>query len=103
MTLKNRFTPTVRSLFAFRYSCDICGMNNNLELHHILGTISNSALNASLLCHKCHEKEDSGGEYLKRKLLVGTLKFLISENYELTEKDLRFYIMNRRLYEYGLY
>jgi len=98
MTLKNRFSPTVRSLFAFRYSCDICGMNNNLELHHILGTISNSALNASLLCHKCHEKEDSGGDELKKKLLQATIRYLVSEKYEFTRKDILFYKKYQRYY-----
>lgn len=54
MKLKNNFNDNVRNLFTHHWYCILCGSNQMLELHHILGRISDSAFNAAPLCHECH-------------------------------------------------
>ncbi len=85
-------------MFAFCYGCFNCGCNG-LELHHILGTCSDSALNCAPLCRKCHQDEDAGGEELKKKLLQATIRYLVSEKYELSRNDILFYKKYKRYYE----
>jgi len=58
MQLKNNFSLEVRLLYLYEFSCCLCGSNGNgrggLELHHILGRISDSAFNSALVCNGCH-------------------------------------------------
>jgi hypothetical protein len=55
MKLDNPFPQSVRLLFLYNYACFNCGRSDRgLELHHIWGRISASALNACPLCTVCH-------------------------------------------------
>ena len=60
MNLNYDFPPEVRNLFIDYHTCYECGQNGSgrggLQIHHIWGRVSSSALNASLLCQKCHER-----------------------------------------------
>ena len=93
--MKNNFTEKTRELFIFRYDCDMCGSNQNLELHHIFGRVSDSPLNASLLCHSCHYRHHSQkpfSEEEKIKLIQKEVIYLKTQGYKLTEKDKLFMI-----------
>ncbi len=93
MFLRNNFDYKIKSLYIGVYRCWICGSNGNdrggLDIHHILGRISNSALNSSLLCGYCHShiKHTKTEESF---LFLETVKFLISCKYQLTKKDYKF-------------
>lgn len=54
MKLKNNFPEEVRNLYLYVYTCCLCGSNEMLELHHLLGRISDSAFNSALVCNECH-------------------------------------------------
>jgi hypothetical protein len=60
-----------------------------LELHHILGRISDSAFNACPLCPICHLAEIHTDED-KRRLFNLNQNFLIAESYRPTGKDWQF-------------
>ena len=96
MKLRNNFTDETRAIYCFETSCQLCTSNKVLELHHILGRCSNSILNSILLCRKCHENYASMD---KAKLLQHTLRFLLREDYNMTEKDLRFYLKYKKYYD----
>jgi hypothetical protein len=94
--MKNNFSEETRLLFMYCKRCWNCG-NTPVELHHILGRVSNSPLNCYVICPKCHY--DHGIDKNKKSAwLVQTLKFLLREQYEFTQKDLLFYIENKALY-----
>lgn len=93
MILKNNFTPETRLLYLDRYDCDRCGCNQMLELHHNTGRTSPSPLNASLLCHNCHEHVYQND----RKLFIKNIKFLLSVGYKITPEDIDFIKKNPRL------
>jgi hypothetical protein len=96
MKLRNDFTEITRAVYAFEVKCQRCNSNKCLELHHILGRCSNSILNSVLLCRECHQ------EYAtldKATLLQNTLRFLLREDYDMTEKDLRFYLKYKYYYD----
>lgn len=99
MNLKNPFPREVINIYTFEYACSECGRcDRPLELHHILGRVSNSALNSILLCSKCHKELPCQRGY-KEKWLEYTIRFLLSKNYQLTEKDIKFFEENRKLYK----
>lgn len=105
MPLSNDFTEKTRSLWIFRYDCDICGCNRNLELHHILGRISNSPLNASLLCNSCHYRNHSQQPFTeeeKMMILQKTIKWLLKNNYQFSEKDNIFILNNKKYYDQSI-
>lgn len=87
--LKNDFSQEVRFLFTqIPQSCYNCGINYPLELHHILGRVSNSPLNGSLLCHNCHKKGTIHYFYSREELLRQTFYNLVVTGYDFsTEKD----------------
>lgn len=86
MKLKNPFSEETRLLYLYRYNCDNCGSNKMLELHHNIGRKSSSPLNASLLCHDCHEHINQGSQ----NLFNINLRFLRSINYKITPEDIQF-------------
>lgn len=94
MKLNNPFPQEVRLLYLYNaYECWQCGSNGTndggIELHHIWGRISPSALNSSPLCKKCHSKVGhSREEHLS--LLKKTIDFLSSQGYVLTQTDNEF-------------
>jgi len=96
MKLKNNFSDITRALYSFEHNCWVCGSNDSCELHHILGRVSSSPFNASVLCRKCHEKYTT---ISKEKLLKKAIKFCISEGYEPNNTDITFYKDNKKLYE----
>jgi len=99
MHLKLNFTNETRNLYLYVYKCQNCGRSDKgLELHHILGRISNSKLNAIVLClechsHCCHSREEES-KYLKI-----SIRFHLLEKNELVFEDIEFYKTNKRLYE----
>lgn len=98
MELRNPFSIDTRQLYWGIWYCWICGSNGNgrggLELHHIRGRISASALNSALLCHECHSGMNHNQEE-ERMLFLKTLKFLHSQRYIFTQADLVFMEENK--------
>ena len=81
----------VRLLYLYNnYECWECGTNGSasggIELHHIYGRISASALNSAPLCHGCHSKVGHSYEEHQR-YLQKTIRFLLSQGYQLTDDD----------------
>lgn len=101
MILKNNFTEETRELFIWNNECWYCGMNHWDCLHHILGRVSNSPLNAAPLnnfdCHIGNGKLTLFEE--KKKLLKKTLVYLFDSGYTLTKKDKIFKKEYYRYYE----
>lgn len=97
--LKNNFSDETRELWIFRYDCDLCKKNNNLELHHILGRVSSSPLNVSLLCRECHSNHGILSQFeMRRKLLRKTFAYLAIDDYPLTKEDKQFLKDNKIYY-----
>jgi uncharacterized CHY-type Zn-finger protein len=102
MNLRNPFSDKVRYAFLDYWECYQCGSNGNyrggLELHHIKGRESNSALNSCILCGVCHTHIGHTQEeeiFLMRK----TIRYLVRINYEFTKFDLAFYNKYKKLYD----
>lgn len=102
MELKNSFSDHTRHLFLGCWECWECGQNGTatggLELHHIKGRESKCALNASILCKKCHSHVGHTDKEHK-KYLTKTIKFLLANKYDMKITDVDFYIENKKLYE----
>jgi hypothetical protein len=100
--MKNDFTDITRALFVFEKTCWNCNAPEP-ELHHILGRVSNSPLNAYPLCRKnCHSFHiEMKSEENKYKFLKQTFRFLCDPNnqYRFTKKDNKFMEDNRKYYE----
>ena len=91
MFLKNSFSLETRCHYLYNnYECWICGTNGShcggLELHHIFGRVSASALNSAPLCKKCHS-HIGHTRYEHIDLLGKTIAFLISQGYKLQQED----------------
>jgi len=94
MILKNPFSTNTRCLYLYNnYECWICGTNGShcggMEIHHIWGRISASALNSSPLCKMCHS-HIGHTRYERIDLLKKTIAFLLSQGYKLQEEDNQF-------------
>lgn len=93
MKLSNPFPLRVRLLFIDTHACWECGRNGNgrggMELHHIWGRISGSALNAAPLCKVCHDGIAHNQE-THRRLLRKTIAFLLGQHYKLEPADNQF-------------
>lgn len=100
MKMKNNFTENTRLLFFYNYDCFWCGQNGWDALHHILGRVSDSPLNASPIHNlKCHIGNGSLDSFDNRsKLLKKTKRFLEEEGYVLTDKDKEFLEENKQYY-----
>lgn len=92
MKLKNPFSNKTRLLFIHVHSCSKCGKNQSLELDHIYGRVSNSPLNVSVLCRKCHMGKVADGYLGKIVQLKKTSDFLKNNGYKITKKDKNFLI-----------
>ena len=104
MKLRNPFSTDTRWLFHDKqYECWECGGNGQqsggTELNHTTGRDSNSPLNGSVLCKKCHAKVGHTDQE-QAKYLQKTLRYLMKIDYTLTEKDTAFYNKYKRLYEF---
>ena len=102
MHLSNPFSEQIRFLFFDVWECWQCGSNGNgrggLELHHIKGRESNSALNAAPLCHYCHEHMNHNSQ--EESFLMGkTIRFLVRINYDFDSNDLAFYNQYKKIYD----
>jgi hypothetical protein len=71
--------------------------DRGLEIHHCRGRISNSPLNAIVLCLDCHSKCGHSFEEESKYLKIA-IRYLLSINYELTVEDIEFYKTNVLLY-----
>lgn len=95
MELKHPFSASVRELYRDVWQCWVCRQNGTqrggLELHHILGRVSGSALNSALLCHQCHSGMCHSIEE-EQALFYITLKFLYARQYQLNADDNAFVI-----------
>jgi hypothetical protein len=90
MILNNPFPSYVRVAFIDYWECYRCGKNYPLELHHIKGRESCSALNASVLCSECHSHMGHTDE--EEIYLMGiTARFLVRNNYQFREEDIEFW------------
>lgn len=94
MKLNNPFPLEVRTLYLYCWECWICGENGTrhggLELHHILGRVSDCAFNSSCLCKKCHNHIGHSQEE-HRKIFFKTMQFLFAQHYQPTIADLEFF------------
>ena len=99
--MKNEFSEETRELFFWNHTCWNCGMNDADCLHHIMGRISNSPLNAAPLNNfNCHIGNGELSQFFTRKkLLQRTLKFLKESGYTLTKKDKTFMNKCKQFYE----
>jgi hypothetical protein len=79
----------------------MCGGNGQdcggIEINHTVGRESNSPLNGSPLCKKCHAHVGHA-DAEQAELLQKTLRYLLRKGYELTTNDLQFYQKYERLY-----
>lgn len=92
MHLRNPFSKETRFLFEDFWHCCWCGRNGVDALHHILGRVSSSPLNAAPIHNlKCHIGNGALDSFENRsKFLKSTLKYLLSIGYVLTEEDTLF-------------
>jgi len=97
MILQNPFPLEVRLLYIDCWRCWLCGENGSrkggLEIHHIMGRISDSAFNSSCLCKDCHSHMGHSQEE-ECKLFGITLEYLYDIEYKPTEKDYEFLRQN---------
>ena len=97
--MKNNFTEETRAEFIFENTCWKCNRPNP-ELHHILGRVNDSPLNAYPLCRTCHSKHiEMMSEENKKKFLNETIRFLVKNNYKFKRKDIDFYLRHKKYYE----
>ena len=99
--MQNNFSDNDRYLFLYKYDCDVCGQNGWNALHHILGRVSSSILNASTIHNiKCHLENGKLSQFdVRKKLLNKTLKYLKENDYVLTKKDKEFMNKYKNYYE----
>ena len=55
-----------KALVRDNYRCVVCGSTERLEVHHLKPTGGNQSDNLQTLCHKCHEKTPSYGNFKRR-------------------------------------
>ncbi len=98
--LKNDFTEETRELFFWNQKCWWCGANHWDCLHHILGRISNSPLNAAPVNNfDCHIGNGKLSRFeAKKDLLKKTLEYLLESGYVLTKEDKQFKSKYKRYY-----
>jgi len=104
MKLKFPFKDNIRWFWFdyHNYKCANCGGNGEncggLEIHHILGRVSDSILNSIYLCKKCHnEVRHTQEEHFK--YLNYTKDFVEEVGYVYIQSDIIFYQNNIHLYE----
>jgi hypothetical protein len=90
--MKNNFDEETRELFFWNRHCWLCNMQHANCLHHILGRVSNSPLNAAPLNNfDCHIGKGIISTFdMKCNFLQKTLSYLLEKGYVLTKKDKEF-------------
>ncbi len=100
MKLKNPFSDNTRNMYLGLWKCMKCGQNGmgrgGLELHHIMGRISSSPFNASVLCNECHSHIFHSLEE-HRFLFLKNLEYLWSIDYKEDNNDIDFLYQNENL------
>jgi hypothetical protein len=100
--MRNEFEDRVRLAFIDQWACGECGENGTrtggLELHHIKGRESNSALNGIVLCKECHSHIGHSSQE-ENKYLEKTIKYLVAIRFNLIEEDLEFYHKYKYIYD----
>lgn len=101
MILQNPFSDDVRLIYLYSYECWICKENGTrsggIELHHILGRVSDSVLNSAPLCKFCHDHIGHSFEE-EKDLLQKTIRYLVRHGYTFTDKDIDFYNEHKNYY-----
>lgn len=101
MKLKHPFSVDVRELWRDCWECMECGFNGNgsggLELHHICGRVSGSALNSCLLCKRCHAKCGHSVDE-EQRYFARVINYLSNQNYKLNDLDMEFMSNQKHLW-----
>lgn len=97
----NNFTEESRELFFWNHVCWYCNRQHANCLHHILGRVSNSPLNAIPLNNfECHIGNGKLSLFdNQKKMLKKTLEFLLENDYKLTLKDKEFQKKYKKYYD----
>lgn len=97
MKLSFPFPIEVRKLYLDCWKCWLCGENGQrkggLEIHHVLGRVSDSAFNSSVLCKDCHSHMGHSQEE-ECKLFLITLQYLYEIDYKPKTPDYDFLFQN---------
>lgn len=101
MRMNNAFSEETRDLFFWNQICWECGKYHANCLHHILGRVSDSPLNAAPLSNfECHIGNGKLSTFdVRKKLLKMTLDYLLENGYVLTKKDKLFMKKYKNYYE----
>lgn len=101
MKLRNAFSQESRMLFFYHYDCLWCGQNGWDALHHILGRVSTSPLNACPIHNlKCHIGNSALDSFESRsKLLKNVRNILLLTGYVFTTEDKQFIIKYKKYYD----
>ncbi len=98
--MKNEFSDKTKDLFFWNKNCWWCNHSHADCFHHILGRISESPLNVAplnnMICHIGNGKLNT--EEARTMLLQKTLNYLLSNDYKLTENDLKFIQKYKKYY-----
>jgi hypothetical protein len=99
--MKNNFTDKTKELFFWNQKCWWCGLNHSNCLHHALGRVSNSPLNAIPLNNfSCHIGNGTLSQFeVRKQLLKKTYDYLMEQNYKLTKEDREFIKKFKQYYE----
>lgn len=101
MKLKFPFPIDVRELWRDCWQCMECGENGQrsggLELHHICGRVSPSALNSCLLCKGCHARCGHSRDE-EQRYFAKTINYLTNQRYTLVDVDMEFVKNNEHLW-----
>ncbi len=100
MKLRNNFSEETRELFFWNLICWNCNKPHANCLHHTMGRVSNSALNASPLNNfDCHIGNGKLSLFeVKKRFLKKTLDYLLENDYVLTKKDKEFKSKYKKYY-----
>lgn len=97
MKLRNPFSEKTRRIYDFIRNCQDCGRCDlPLSIHHIMGRVSSSPLNSIILCDPCHT---SGSYETKSRYLVQSIKFLLDNDYQLTQYDIELFDKHKDMYK----
>lgn len=95
---------TLSDLYKNHFFCHTCGTNKTqIRFVQIIGDrakisdVESSPCNFFLVCEACYVKKINSEENL-RKILMDTLLFLINVKYQMTNKDLDFYLKYKKYY-----
>lgn len=101
--MKHNFSEQTKELFFWNKKCWWCGQLHANCLHHIMGRVSSSPLNAAPLSNfECHIGNGKLTQISNRCMLLSkTLDYLICNNYKFTNNDIEFITKHKRVYSYN--